>query len=197
MARAAGLILLAALLAGCGDTPAGEALRRVGAPAAQPATPVAGPALLLAAPRRATLVPMQQTGARRLWRGEDGIVLATDGARIVGTAGLGQMLVATRVEGADPLDDPRALLAGGGTARRVVDLSGADRDPASMRFGLALDCTLRGQADGAWIIIEERCAGAGISFTNRFWALAETGQVARSEQWVGDAVPAVLSQLQP
>jgi len=75
-----------------------------------------------------------------------------------------------------------------------VDLAGADRDPRSMRFGLTLDCTLRGHVEGDWILVQERCAGGGISFTNRFWAEAATGEVRRSEQWAGDAVPMLVVQ---
>jgi hypothetical protein len=196
MAPAARLsaILLAAALAGCGDTPAGEAMRQAFAPgAAQPAPVVVqGPALVLLAPRRAVLWPASAGGPRRLWRGEEGIAVATEGPRVVATAGLGQMLMATRLDGPDPLEDPRALLAGPAAARRQVDLSAPDRDPATMRFGLVLDCTLAARAEAEWIVVEERCTAGETAFTNRFWAPAAGGAVTRSEQWAGEAGPLVI-----
>lgn len=181
---------LAALLAGCGDTPTAEALRALmpGGAAEEVAAPASGPALLLLAPRRAVLLPVSVTGDRRLWRGEGNIAIATEGARVVGTAGLGQTLASTRFEGPDPLEDPRALVGREAAARRSVDLAGADRDPGSMRFGLLLDCVLQGRTEPGWILVEERCEGDGISFTNRFRADAATGTVRHSEQWAGEGV---------
>lgn len=182
---------LALALAGCGDTPAGEALRdSLMPPPIQAAALPAGPALLVSGGRWPTAFALvQDAGGRRLWRAEGGIALATDGARIVATAGLGQMLVATRFEGPDPLEDPRALLGRSAAARRTVDLQGAARDPASMRFGLLLECRLDGRAEAGFVLVTERCAGAAGGFTNRFWAAPATGAVQRSEQWVGDEVP--------
>lgn len=212
-----GLTLLLLLLAGCGATPTAEALRGVlgggeedaGSPvwsaeaeaASQPSA--AGPALALAIGDRhlvATLV--QANGDRRLWRSERGrVALATDGPRVVATAGLRQQVMATRLDGPDPLlEDPLALLAGGGegtTTRRLVDLSRADGEPSGMRFGLAIECRLRAGREGATaataapVLVEERCRGAGGigGFVNRFWADPATGAVVRSEQWIGDEMP--------
>ena len=196
MALARGVAALAALLVltGC-DTPAAEAVRAAFAPAAAEGgvePQVTGPTLVLLAPRRATLVPVGGSGARQLWRGPGGIALATDGPRVVATAGLGQMLTATRVDGPDPLEDLRVALTVPQSTRRTVDLSGADRDPASMRFGLAFECTVRARIEGEWLVAEERCGSGFQFFTNRYWALPETGQVIRSEQWVGDAVQPVV-----
>jgi hypothetical protein len=192
MAAKPGLaVALAALLAGCGDTPAAEALRGMlpgSAAEAQIAAPAGRPALLLLAPRRAVLLPVSVNGSRRLWRAEGNIAIATDGPRVVGTAGLGQTLVSTRFEGPDPLADPRALVGREVTARRSVDLAGADREPGSMRFGLVLDCVLTGRTEPGWIVVEEHCGGGSLSFTNRFLADAATGIVRRSEQWVGEGV---------
>lgn len=181
------------LLGACGDTPAGEALRAVWVEEEEEPAPVAmpaGPALLVSGTRRRMVFTLiQEAGARRLWRATGGVALATDGARIVATAGLGQMLASTRFEGPDPLEDPRALAGHSATARRTVDLQGAGRDPASMRFGLLLECRLSGQAEAEWVVVVERCTGAGGGFTNRFWAEPATGTVRRSEQWVGNDTP--------
>jgi hypothetical protein len=193
------LPLLPLLLAACGDTPAGQALRGA-APPAQPATvlpgPAEGPALLLLSPRPGLLVPISTTGGRRVWRGDGHVALATEGARIVATAGLPQILMATLFDGPDPLEDPRALLGREVPARRTLDLSGAERDPASMRFGVALDCVLRGAPDGGRLVVEERCTGPGLAFTNRYWADAATGRIQLSEQWVGDGVGMLLIRTQ-
>jgi len=179
------LSLLPLLLAGCGDTPTADALRAFRAAPPTEAASVEGPALLLLAPRRAVLQPVSGAGQRRLWRGDGGIAVATEGARIVGTAGFAQMVMGTRFEGPDPLDDPRALVGRDARMRRTVDLATSDRDPSSMRFGVVLDCALTGIEQGDWILVEERCPGG---VTNRFWADAETGVVWRSEQWAGDGV---------
>lgn len=195
--RLATLPLLLALAA-CGQTPVAEALRMASAPA----TPVAdapveqGPSLLLQGPRQVVLVPVSGAGSRQVWRGPGNVALATEGARVVGTAGLAQMVMATRFDGPDPLEDARALTGREARSRRTVDLAGADRDAGSMRFGVLLDCTLRGRAEGGWLAIEERCASDEVaSFTNRFWADPATGVVWRSEQWAGDAIAPLSVQL--
>ena len=40
-------------------------------------------------------------------------------------------------------------------------------------------------------------AGGGASFTNRYWAVPETGAIWRSEQWVGEERPMVIEVLTP
>jgi hypothetical protein len=183
MAHARGLIALL-LLAACGETPAGQALR--GAVPARPvAVAVQGPALLVTTPRQAVLRPVP--GMAGLWRSEDGIAVQIEHGRVMATAGLGPVLMATHVEGRDPLADPRALVGREATARRSVDLSGPDRAPEGMRFGVPLTCTLRGAAEGGWLRVEEGCTGPGIAFTNRYRA-APDGRIVESEQWVGEGV---------
>jgi hypothetical protein len=185
--RPAALLLLALLPGACGDTPAAQALRR--APQAAPPSVPDGPHLLLVSPRRAVLLPVSGSGPRAIWRGEaSNIALATEGARVVGTAGLRQMLMATRFEGPDPLDAPLALRGAEAFARRSVDLAGNERDPATMRFGVSLECRLTGRDEDGWLVVAERCTGGDAAFTNRFWVQPETGAVLRSEQWAGDEV---------
>ncbi|MBY0337795.1 MAG: YjbF family lipoprotein [Acetobacteraceae bacterium] len=144
--------------------------------------------------REATATLIQRQGSHRLWRAPGGVVVATDGARITATAGLPQMVMATRFDGPDPLEDPRALLRRGAEARRLVDVAGRDRNPAGMRFGLAFDCRLRAYAteEAGTILVEERCRVPGLSpVTNRFWASEATGRIEYAEQWVGPGVPAM------
>jgi hypothetical protein len=181
------LLLLGGLLAGCAEWPWEEAPQ----PAVQ-AIAVRGPALVVTAPRAATLVPVQASGAGRLWRG-DGAAVQTEGLRVVAAAGFGQILMATRFDSPDPLTDPRALLAGPAAARRQLDLSAESRDPGSMRFGLVAECSLSARREGSLILIEERCQGGGTEFENRF-ILTESGAPIRSEQWIGDAVPPLVIQ---
>jgi len=184
-----GSVALLLLLAACGDTPAGQALR-----GARPAPPVAvavqGPALVMTAPRPAVLRPVP--GMAGLWRSEDGIAVQVNHGRVVATAGLGTVLMATRFETPDPLANPRALVGREVPARRSVDLSGPDRDPETMRFGVALACTLRGTAEGEWIVVEERCTGEGGAFVDRFWADPASGRIRRSEQRAGFMPSAVV-----
>ena len=195
MANTARLIAALLLLSACGQTPAGEGLRLAPATPPQVVAPEPpGPSLLLEGPPRVVLVPISGNGARQVWRGPGQVALATDGARVVGTAGLAQMVMATRLDDPDPLEDARALVGRDARARRTIDLAGADRDPASMRFGLVVECALRGRAEAGWIVVEERCGGDVAAFTNRFWADPATGIVWRSEQWAGDAVPMLRLQ---
>lgn len=156
--------------------------------------PVDGPALVVTAPRAVSLTPVQQAGPRRLWRGDGNVAVATDGARIVATAGFGQMLMATRFDTPDPLENAAILLGAEAPARRSVDLQGSARDAASMRFGVALDCVLRASRDGAWLVVEEACRGAGLAFTNRFWADPATGTVRRSQQWAGETFDVTVQE---
>ncbi len=178
MANAKIGLALPLLLAACGATPSGEAPR--GLPPA-----VEGPALVLTAPRAAVLRPVP--GIAGLWRSEDGIAVQVEHGRVVAAAGLGPILMATRFETPDPLADPRALAGREAMARRSLDLAGPDRDPAGMRFGLPIACTLRGAAEGGWLRVEERCTGPGMAFTNHYRA-APDGRIVESEQWVGEGV---------
>lgn len=149
--------------------------------------------------RAANAVLIQQQGERRMWRAPGGVVVATDGPRVVATAGLPQIVMATRFDGPDPLDDPRALLERSAEVRRLVDVAGASRSPETMRFGLALDCRLRGaRTEENMILVEERCRVPGSSpVTNRFWASAENGQVAFAEQWVGPGMAPLRLDFEP
>ncbi len=209
------------LLGGCGDTPwAGlpHSLRQQGEalwsriPDADPAQyPLAageepepeGRSLRLRLGSRTLHASLlQEAGERRLWRTATGLAIATDGARVVATSGLREVLAATRFEEPDPLLNPAALLDRPAEARRLVDLMDADREPEGMRFGIPVRCRLQAQRlppDAALLLIEERCRAKGAgSFTNRFWAEAESGAVLRAEQWVGPGVPSlVLEFLSP
>ncbi len=221
----AGPLLLPLGVGGCGDTPWSAlpaALGLGGAPRDQrplpgrdlplgldgattsrPSTEAATaepgpPALRVTLGRRsARAALLQELGERRLWRTDAGFVVATDGARVVATAGLREMLAATRFDGPDPLQNPQALLGRAAPARRLVDLMTADRDPAGMRFGVEIECRLRAQptTDPAVLLVEEGCRGPGGRFTNRFWVEAEGGAVLRSEQWIGPRLP--LLTLEP
>jgi hypothetical protein len=190
--RIAALFLLLGLN-GCGDTlwsDLGTSLS--GRAATEEGTEPEGRALRISIGRRAAYATLlQETGLRRLWRTANGIVVATDGARVVATSGLGEMLAATRFDGPDPLADPAELLERPAEARRSVDLMRADRAPEGMRFGIPVECRMRAlkTEDAGILLVEERCAAAGGRFTNRFWVEAEGGAVLRTEQWVGPGVP--------
>lgn len=146
--------------------------------------------------RSGTARPVQEIGERRLWRDRGGLVVATDGARVVATSGLPEVLAATRFDGPDPLANPALLLDQPAEAWRVVDLMRADREPDGMRFGISVQCRLRAtrsERDATLLLVEERCRAKGTErFTNRFWADAETGAILRAEQWVGQGVPPMV-----
>jgi hypothetical protein len=208
------LLLAATALVACGPVSLGS--DRPGPAAADQRQDVRGALTAIAAPpppagrlpatRRAlrvTLGPrspasyaelLQEHQGRRLWRTPEGFALATDGARVVATAGQPQMIVATRLDGADPLSEPASLLRGEVATRRLVDLATADRDPRGMRFGLSVDCRVHAEAapdDPALLIVQERCRGPAPigGFANRFYLRLEDGAVLRSEQWIGPGLP--------
>lgn len=159
-----------------------------------------GPQVRFALGRRAAnAVLIQQQGERRMWRAPGGVVVATDGPRVVATAGLPQIVMATRFDGPDPLDDPRALLDRSAEVRRLVDFSAASRDPETMRFGVAFDCRLHAdRTEEGMILVVERCRVPGFSpVTNRFWASAENGQVGFAEQWVGPGMGPLSLDFEP
>lgn len=157
-----------------------------------------GPTLLVTyGSQRKVMTMIQGNGEQRMWRSADGMVLATDGARVVATAGTANNLAATRFDSPDPLDDVTRLMERPATARRVVDLVPSSRDPNRMRFGVSLECRMRAQRVEEGLYVEERCGG-GARFVNRYWADAETGAVWRSEQWVGiDDRPVTIEVVSP
>ena len=202
--RAWPLLLLP--LCGCGDTPLrstwADLSRRLPAGDPIPAEAAAegeaegGPALHLRVGGRAARAALvSEQGERRLWRAGAGIVVATDGGRVVATSGLREVLVATRFDGPDPLASPAELLDHPAEARRLVDLMRSDRQPQGMRFGVSVRCRLRASPlaeDAAVLLVEERCRAGGAgggAHANRFWADAATGAVLRGEQWVGPGLP--------
>ncbi len=182
-------------LAASSDTPA-EPDRLAIAEAESADVDAAAPRLRLGlGPRTATAVLIQQQGKRRLWRAPGGVVVATDGARVVGTSGLPTLIMSTRFDGPDPLDNPVALLGRSAEARRLVDQSGASREPSAMRFGLAFDCRLRAARteEAGVVLVEERCRVPGLSpVVNSFWADEASGRVTHAEQWVGTGLPRMV-----
>jgi hypothetical protein len=162
------------------------------------ASTVDGPALLVTyGSQRKVMTMIQGNGEQRMWRSNDGTVVATDGARVVATAGTATSLAATRFDSPDPLDDVTTLADRPAMARRVVDLVPSSRDPNRMRFGVTLECRMRAARVTEGLFVEERCGG-GARFVNRYWADAETGAVWRSEQWVGtDGRPMTIEVISP
>lgn len=152
-----------------------------------------GPYLRLTqGPRAADARLISQQGERRMWRTRGGVVVATDGVRVVATSGLPTMVAATRFDGPDPVADPQSLTRRGADARRIVDLMTASRDPAAMRFGVALDCRLSSapSAEADTIIITETCRAQGLGLIrNRFWMDRESNGIHTSEQWIGPRTP--------
>lgn len=146
--------------------------------------------------RRAHARLLQETGSRRLWRTPGGVVVQTEGGRVVATAGLAQALVATRFETTDPLPAAATLPPRGASSRRQVDLATATREPGGLRFGLLLRCRLLPAGEQAGVLlVEEHCEGEQLGgFTNRFWLEAASGTLLRSEQWIGPNLPPLLMQ---
>ena len=179
-----------------------EALFGTGEPEAEweatPVEPADGePALRLRlGSRHGVATLLQEEGERRLWRTPGGVAIATDGARVVATAGLRQVLAATRFDGTDLLARLPELGEGQWRATRVVDLMRSASDPTRMRFGVRLDCRLTVAPAGVedTLLVTETCRG-GASFTSQFWADAGSYAVFRSEQWIGDDLPPLVVEV--
>jgi hypothetical protein len=209
-------LLCALLLGACGNTSGADVLRVMVWPIPlpeslfEPSTALAeaewsppGDAVQAAAAlsltlgsRRGVAALVQEEGERRMWRTPGGVVVATDGPRIVATAGLREVVASTRFDGVDPLSRIGELDATPVTGARVVDVMRSETDPARMRFGLRLNCRVSaGPAEVAdTLLVSETCRGAA-SFTNRFWADARTYAVFRSEQWVGENLPLLVIEV--
>jgi hypothetical protein len=145
--------------------------------------------------RRANAVLIQHQGESRMWRTPGDVVVATERGRVVGTAGLAQMVMATRFDGPDPLDDPEPLLRRSAGARRLVDLSGRNREPSGMRFGVVFECRLRAfeTEEENVLLVEERCRVPRLSpVLNRFWVDAQSRRVLAAEQWIGPGLPPLV-----
>jgi hypothetical protein len=160
------------------------------------AAPEGAPALALGlGPRRGIARLVQEEGERRLWRTPGGVVVATEGARVVATAGLREMLAATRFDGPDPLARLPEIGEEEWRGTRMVDLMRSGTDPARMRFGVRLDCRLRAEAAAEdTLLVRETCRGDA-RFVNRFWADARSRAVFRSEQWIGDGLPPLVVEV--
>jgi hypothetical protein len=134
--------------------------------------------------------PVRMEGQRRFWRMDQGLVFVTEGARVVATAGLPTMLLASTPIGEDPLR--RAAPLGPAPVRLAhgFDLAGADGRPEQMRFGQVVQCRIEAEEPAIGGVIErvEICEGAAF-FTNRFWFRAADRVLIRSEQWIGRNVP--------
>ncbi len=148
--------LLVLSLCGCGDTPlrsvwtdlsrrlpAGDPIPAEAAAEGGTDTGASGAIRVRVGGRAARATMVSEQGDRRLWRAGAGLVVATDGGRVVATSGLREVLVATRFDGPDPLSSPAELLDRPAETRRLVDLMRADRQPQGMRFGVSVRCRLR------------------------------------------------------
>lgn len=203
----AGLLLSLFLLAGCAEAgrwlgmPAPEGDRLAIAEAESGEEDDGTTIVRLALGRRqASAALIQEQGERRLWRAPGGVVVQTDGARVTATAGLPQIVMATRFDGADPLEDPKALLGRSVEARRLVDVAAASRAPETMRFGIGMDCRLRGfrTEEEHQILVEETCRAPGMRrVVNQFWADERTNRVGFAEQWVGPGMQPLALDFEP
>jgi hypothetical protein len=193
-------LLLALMLGGCGVL--GGAGLTAPAPQGQLVPPEALAPLAAPPPGRALWAeigedagparPVREEGPRRFWRMDQGFVFVTEGARVVATAGLPTMLLASAPIGEDPLR--RAAHLGPAPVRLAhsFDLSGAEGRPEQMRFGQVVQCRIEAEEAAIGGVIErvEICEGAAF-FTNRFWFRAADRVLIRSEQWIGRDVPAL------
>jgi hypothetical protein len=136
--------------------------------------------------------PVREEGPRRFWRMDQGFVFVTEGARVVATAGLQTMILASTPIGDDPLRRPAPLGPGSLRLAYSFDLAGSEGRPEQMRFGQVVQCRLEAEQPAIGGVIErvEICDGAAV-FTNRFWLRAADRVLIRSEQWIGRDMPPI------
>ncbi|MCA3323553.1 MAG: YjbF family lipoprotein [Roseomonas sp.] len=134
--------------------------------------------------------PVRQEGPRYFWRMDEGVVFVTEGARVVATAGLPTLLLASTPIGDDPLRRGAPLGPGPLRLAHSFDFAGAEGRPEQMRFGQVVQCRIEPEEPDIGGVIErvEICEGAAF-FTNRFWFRAADRVLIRSEQWIGRDVP--------
>jgi hypothetical protein len=134
--------------------------------------------------------PVREEGPRRFWRMDQGFVFVTEGARVVATAGLPTMLLASAPIGEDPLRRSAPLGPAPIRLGHSFDLSGAEGRPEQMRFGQVVQCRIEAEEPAIGGVIErvEICEGAAF-FSNRFWFREADRVLIRSEQWIGRDVP--------
>ena len=134
--------------------------------------------------------PVRQEGARRFWRMDEGLVFVTEGARVVATAGLPVMLLASSAIGHDSLRSVAKPGPGPVRLAHSLDMAGADGRPEQMRFGQVVQCRMEAEEPAIGGVIErvEICEGAAV-FSNHFWFRAADGVLIRSEQWIGRGLP--------
>jgi len=134
--------------------------------------------------------PVREEGPRRFWRMDEGLVFVTEGARVVATAGLPTMLLASTPIGDDPLRRASPLGPAPVRLAHSFDFAGAEGRSEQMRFGQVVQCRIEAEEPAIGGLIErvEFCEGAG-AFTNRFWFRAADRVLIRSEQWIGRDVP--------
>jgi hypothetical protein len=194
----AALLILVLMLGGCGvlnkaglTSPAPQGQLLPPESLASLTAPPAGRALWAelgqdAGPAR----PVREEGPRRFWRMDEGFVFVTEGARVVATAGLPTMLLASAPIGDDPLRRAAPLTPAPLRLAHSLDLAGADGRPERMRFGQVVQCRIEPEEPAIGGVIErvEICEGAAV-FTNRFWFRAADRVLIRSEQWIGRDVP--------
>lgn len=190
---------LALMLGGCGAF-GGAGLIGSHPPAGQMVPPEQLAALAAPPPARALWAelgqdagparPVREEGPRRFWRTDQGFVFVTEGARVVATAGLPTMLLASAPIGEDPLRQAAPLGPAPFRLAHSFDLSGAEGRPEQMRFGQVVQCRIEAEEPAIGGVIErvEICEGAAF-FTNRFWFRAADRLLIRSEQWIGRGLP--------
>ncbi|MBM3587853.1 MAG: YjbF family lipoprotein [Alphaproteobacteria bacterium] len=198
-------LLLALMLGGCG------ALGRAGLignapPAGQMVPPEQFAPLAAPPPGRALWAelgqdagparPVRAEGPRRFWLMDKGFVFVTGGARVVATAGLPTMLLASAHIGDDPLRRASPLGPAPFRLGHSFDLSGAEGRAEQMRFGQVVQCRIEAEEPVIGGVIEpvEICEGAAF-FTNRFWFCAADRVLIRSEQGIGRDVPPLRLQV--
>jgi len=195
----AAALLWALILGGCGVL-GGAGLTGGSPPAGQMVPPEQLAPLTAPPPGRALWAeldqdagparPVRAEGGRLFWRMDDGFVFVTEAARVVATAGLPTLLLASAPIGDDPLRRPAPLGPGPLRIALSLDLAGADGRPKQMRFGQMVQCRIEPEEPAIGGVIErvEICEGA-VAFTNRFWLRAADRVLIRSEQWIGRDVP--------
>lgn len=130
------------------------------------------------------------------WLGQDGATMAFQDGFLRGTRGL-----VSDVLGTDIAATRAAVLAGRGarTQRAHSFLDGNNQSVTQV-----YDCTVTRESDAVLPIsqrqipvrlMQERCTGAGQSFTNFYWVRKADNTVVQSRQWLGEEAGVLSTRL--
>ena len=214
LTRRSTFTLLAASVAGCGNSPFASIARRLGdeldgpAPLAIDRTQIDqspyARLMVRVGDGGASVLVLADTGtAHRMWVASDRANVQTRGPRVVATAGLRRNRRHTSFPEPDPLFAAGTTVADGSTTMRRIGLTGTGFYALTVRGEVRVvgeENVTIAERTYTCVRVEETCTApeAGYNFKNVFWMDPERPIAWRSRQWVHpDLARFEISMLKP